>query len=39
MINQKICKGCKNIHDFKDCPYCREIKKREDDGKISMPSM
>ncbi len=32
MIWQKKCKECKGIYDFKDCPYCREIKKREGDG-------
>ncbi len=31
MIWQKKCKECKRIHDFKDCPYCKEIKKREGD--------
>jgi len=25
------CKECKRLIDFEECPYCRELKKRESD--------
>ena len=35
MIWQKKCNECKRIYDFKDCPYCRKIKKSGSDGNKS----
>ncbi|KKN56562.1 hypothetical protein LCGC14_0571400 [marine sediment metagenome] len=39
MIWQRKCKECGNLVDLQKCPYCRELKKREGDGKIPMPGM